>query len=62
MILLTRVYGRPPADHEVQETEELLGRFLELTGDPTESWVGLCSTCLSSPRLMFELYARGEIS
>jgi hypothetical protein len=60
--LLTRVYGRTPSDHEVEEAEALLGRFLEVTGDSSESWVALCSTCLSSPRLLFALYAQGEAS
>jgi hypothetical protein len=40
----------------------LLGRFLDVTGDSTESWVALCSTCLSSPRLLFGLYAQEETS
>jgi hypothetical protein len=62
MTLLTRVHGRQPSGPEIAEAEALLGRFLDVTGDSTESWVALCSTCLSSPRLLFGLYAQEETS
>lgn len=55
--LMAAVYGKTPSAADLASEVGQLDELKAATGDWREAWIGLCSTQLSGPRLLFGDYA-----